>query len=207
MNAIIQVSLAFIQLIIAAKIVFYRNVIAAMTGNTAFPTPPTSLADFTTQVDLVETKANNVAAARTALVQAEWELQEEADQMDLMGRALAGYVQGASMGDPGTLESSGFSLKAQRQPVGVLPPPSNLRAEPGQEGTCELRCNTQRGGRLYEMECAPQVTGPYVSIYKGTRAKCLATGLTSGTQYWFRARVFGAAGPSDWSDAVTKRAP
>ncbi len=111
------------------------------------------------------------------------------------------------MGNPATLESSGFLLKAPRQPVGVLAPPTNLRAEPGQEGTCTVRCNTARGGRLYEIECAPQVNGPWTPIYKGTRASCLATNLAPGTQYWFRARVFGSAGPSDWSDPITRRAP
>jgi hypothetical protein len=83
------------------------------------------------------------------------------------------------MGNPATLESSGFVLKAPRQPVSVLPPPSNLRAEPGQE-PASVRYNTSRGGRLYEIECAPQGTGPWTPIYKRTRASCLATKPDSG---------------------------
>ena len=34
----------------------------------------------------------------------------------------------------------------------------------------------------------------------------MATGLVRGTQYWFRVRAIGAAGPSAWSDPATKRA-
>ena len=34
----------------------------------------------------------------------------------------------------------------------------------------------------------------------------VVTRLTSGTQYWFRVRAIGAAGPSAWSDPATKRA-
>jgi hypothetical protein len=30
--------------------------------------------------------------------------------------------------------------------------------------------------------------------------------LVSGTQYWFRVRTIGAAGPSAWSDPAIKRA-
>ena len=40
----------------------------------------------------------------------------------------------------------------------------------------------------------------------GKASSCTATGLTSGTQYWFQVCAIGAAGPSAWSDPATKRA-
>lgn len=206
MLAILKVVLDFIYLGIGAKITFYRNVVASMTGNAAFTNPTVALPAFTTQIDLVEEKANNVAAARTALLMAEWELQQQTDTLDTMGRSLAAYVEGASMGNPATVESSGFSITAPRTPVGMLPAPTNLRATLGQEGTCGLRWDRDRGAQSWVAQCAPSPSGPWTEIYMGTRARCLATSLTSGSQYWFRVQAIGAAGPSDWSDPTTKRA-
>jgi hypothetical protein len=198
--------LFFIQLITAAKIIFYRNVVAALTGNPAFPNPPVTVSNFTTQIDLVEGNANEVAAAKTALLLTEWKLEQSVEALDVMGRALATYVEAASMGNPATLESSGFTLTAPRMPVGLLPAPSNVRVEPGQIGTCLLKWDRDRGTRSWRAEWAPQPTGPWTEFYNGTRATCVATGLTSGTQYWFRVQALGSAGPSDWSDPATRRA-
>jgi hypothetical protein len=203
---IIKVLLDFIHLGIGAKIAFYRNIVACLTGNAAFINPTVAPPAFAAQIDLVETKADAVAAAKTALSSAEWELEQETAKLDTMGRSLADYVEGASMGNPATLESSGFQLAPPRQPVGVLPAPSNLRALPGQEKTCELRWDRGRGVQSWVAECAPAPEGPWSEIYKGTRARCTATNLTSGTPYWFRVQAIGAAGPSDWSAPTTKRA-
>ncbi len=205
-NLIIKVLLDFIYFFIGEKLSFYRNVVTSMTGNPAFTNPTVELAAFTAQIDLVETKANNVAAAETALALTQWEFKQETDKLDTMGRSLADYVEGASMGNPATLESSGFKLAPPRQPVGVIPAPSNLRAAPGQEKTCELRWDRDRGAQSWVAECALSPDGPWTEIYKGTRARCIATNLTSGTQYWFRVQAIGSSGPSDWSAPATKRA-
>lgn len=206
MQTILKVALYFLQLITAARVVFYRNVVASLTGNPAFLNPPVTLPNFTTQIDDVEAKANAVAAAKTALVLAEWELQQAADAMDLSGRALAAYVESGSMNNPATLESSGFSLTAPPTPVGPMPAPTNLRADLGNSGTCLLRWNRDRGGRSWKVQFSQDPTGTWTDIYNGTRATCVATNLTPGTVYWFRVQVLGAAGWSDWSDPVTKRA-
>ena len=36
-----------------------------------------------------------------------------------------------------------------------------------------------------------------------SRAKKTVTGLSSMTRYWFRVAAIGAAGPSNWSNAVS----
>ena len=185
---------------------FYRNVVAALTGHAAFPNPPVTVPNFSTQIDDVEAKVAVVAAAKTALVLAEWNLQQAVDTMDTSGCALAGYVESASMNNPAPLESSGFTLTAPRTPAGILPAPTNLRVEPGQIGTCLLKWDRDRGARSWKVQCAPEPSGPWTEIYYGTRATCVATGLTSGSQYWFRVQALGTAGPSDWSDPAAKRA-
>ena len=202
----IKTALQFIYLLIGPKIAFYRYVAASMTGNPAFGTPTVTMVEFTTQIDLVETKVNNLSAARTAVVLAEWELQQEEDKMDVMGRSLASYVEGASMGNGATLESSGFKLTATPEPVGLLPAPTGLRVETLQQGSCEFKWGRDRGVTSWIAEFAPQATGPWTQIYMGTRARCVAGNLVPGTQYWFRVQALGSAGPSDWSNPVTKRA-
>ena len=48
--------------------------------------------------------------------------------------------------------------------------------------------------------------GLWTQCYVGKASSCTATGLVSGTQYWFHVRAIGAAGPSAWNDPATKRA-
>ncbi|MEI6066650.1 MAG: hypothetical protein WCP96_04900 [Methylococcaceae bacterium] len=47
----IKVLLDFIKLSVAEKIAFYRNIIAKLTDNPAYPTPEVPLADAKTAVD------------------------------------------------------------------------------------------------------------------------------------------------------------
>jgi hypothetical protein len=205
MNKIIKVSLYFIQLITAAKIAFHRNVHACLTGNAAYLNPVVALATYATQIDAVEAKNTAVLAARTTLVMLEWELFKAEEVLDQTGRDLAGYVTGACNHDPAILESSGFSLAAPRQPVGTMPAPSNLRAESDLTGTVLLRWNRDRGSLSFNAEIATNPMGPWTSFYSGSRARGTATGLTSGTCYWLRVQVVGAAGWSNWSDSICKR--
>jgi hypothetical protein len=157
-------------------------------------------------VDDAEAKAATVAAVRTALVLAEWELQQAVAIMDESGRTLGSYVESASQNNPATLESSGYSITAPPTPVGPLPPPTNLRSLPSLSGTALLKWDRERGGRSWSIEMAQNPMGPWTEIYNGTRTTCVAQNLTLGAQYWFRVAVLGAAGWSDWSDAITKRA-
>jgi hypothetical protein len=125
--------------------------------------------------------------------------------MDESGRSLASYVEGASKNNPATLESSGFPLAAPRQPVGIMAPPTNVRVESGQVGTCLVRWSRDRGSLTFTAEYATNPMGPWTVFYSGSRARGVASALPSGTPHWFRVRVMGSAGPSDWSDSVCKR--
>ena len=57
MQTVIKVSLFFIQLILTARVAFYRNVVAMLSGNASFPNSPVTVGTFTTQIDDVEAKA------------------------------------------------------------------------------------------------------------------------------------------------------
>ena len=64
----------------------------------------------------------------------------------------------------------------------------------------------RRGVQTYIAERATSPDGPWTQCHIGKASSCTATALISGTQYWFRVRAIGAAGPSAWSDPATKRA-
>ena len=95
-----------------------------------------------------------------------------------------------------------------RAPVGTLPQPANFAATGGDlEGSLDLSWDAiRRGVQTYIAEQAASASGPWTQRYVGKASKCTVSGLSSGTQYWFQVRAIGAAGPSDWSDAATKRA-
>ncbi|HEY0550476.1 MAG TPA: fibronectin type III domain-containing protein [Verrucomicrobiae bacterium] len=121
---------------------------------------------------------------------------------------LASWAQGAVSGNGPKLESGGFPLERPRVPIGPLPAPINLRSVAGDvPGTSELSCKAVKGGKSYIAQCALTPVGPWTTIYTGSKARCTATDLTSGTLYYFRMAVIGAAGQSPWSDISEKRAP
>ena len=62
------------------------------------------------------------------------------------------------------------------------------------------------GGCSYVVECATNPNGPWTQVAVTTRANYTATGLASGTKYWFHVRAAGAAGPGPWSELVVKMA-
>jgi hypothetical protein len=122
--------------------------------------------------------------------------------------SLASWAQGVVSGNGPKLEAAGFPLERPRLPIGPLPAPVNLRSVAGEEpGTADLSCKAVRGGKSYLAQCALAPVGPWNTIYTGTKPRCLATELTSGTVYYFRFAVVGAAGQSPWSDISEKRAP
>ena len=122
--------------------------------------------------------------------------------------SLASWAQGVVSGNGTKLEGAGFPLERPRLPIGPLPAPVNIRSVAGEEpGTADLSCKAVRGGKTYLAQCALAPVGPWNTIYTGTKPRCLATDLTSGTVYYFRFAVVGAAGQSPWSDISEKRAP
>ncbi len=121
---------------------------------------------------------------------------------------LASWAQGAVNGNGPKLESGGFPLERPRLPIGPLPAPINIRSVAGEvPGTSELSCKAVKGGKGYIGQCALAPVGPWSTFYTGTKPRCTATDLDSGTVYYFRMAVFGAAGQSPWSDISEKRAP
>lgn len=120
---------------------------------------------------------------------------------------FAGAAEGVYAGDAASLTAIGLPLRASAQPVGILPAPANLRTYHGPlDDSIKARWNTVKGRTHFEMECATSPNGPFTRAYMGGETSCICPGLTPGTEYWFRVRAWGAAGPSPWSDLARRRA-
>jgi hypothetical protein len=179
----------------------------AITGKPAFTSITAKITAFNTKVTALDTAnttyENAVSTADTKLT-----LRGNARvDAENAARDLATAAEGVTS-DPATLEDGGFVLRAKGSPVGPMPQPAAAAATIGDlEGTVDFHWNAiKRGVTSYIAEYATSPSGPWTQFYVNKASSCTATGLTSGTQYWFRVRAVGAAGPGPWSDPATCRA-
>ena len=131
------------------------------------------------------------------------------EALNLALTQLANYVQNASGGDPAKIQSAGFPVRDTPSPIGPLPAPSELEAQPSQsEGHVNLWWRGVRGASSYVVERAQD--GPllnWVQALTTTKSRALVNSMASGARYWFRVAAVGAAGQSAWTDAISKIVP
>lgn len=85
-------------------------------------------------------------------------------------------------------------------PVGPLAAPINLRSVVSElPGTSMLSSKRDYGTKSFLAQCSMSPNGPWAQFYAGSKARCIASGLTSGLLYYFRVRAIGAAELSPWS--------
>ena len=121
-------------------------------------------------------------------------------------RQLASYVQMACQGDMTKLLLSGFPVqKPVRQPIGVLPAPANLTVANGpRSGELVAKANPVFGAGAYSWRLTPATNGATPVVVQTTAASNTFPGLTPGVSYTVEVSAVGAAGPSNWSNAVSK---
>jgi hypothetical protein len=201
-----RVKLNFTKLTVLSKIGKARLVVDEMTGNANFLTPDPALADVTIAIDALQVSWAG-AEERTKSKVAEKHVDEEV--LDKLMIRLADYVQSASGGDELKIISSGLDIRREPAPVGDLIAPTDLRAEFGShEGEVDLKWGGVSGSKLYVIEIAadPNDSESWEQIAMPTYNRFTATGLDSGTRYWFRVAAVGTTGRSPWSDPAMKMA-
>jgi hypothetical protein len=206
MALLIKIALYLQGLLVPQKTVLSGTVITAMTGNAAFPDPSPTLVVMKEKKDALEAKYAEYIATKSSLATLRQELKQLEYDHDVALTNLSTYAQTACGNDPAVLASAGIPLAAAPSPIGTLPAPSDLRAQPGQSQTIVLVWSRLHGAKTYIAQMAESANGPWTQIYLGTRARTLAMNLTPGTLYWFRTAAVGAAGQSDWSHPVSSRA-
>lgn len=182
--------------------------IASPAGAAVYTTPEPSVADFNITHNLLGAGINNIALLKSQLEAAYANLPKLVSDHVANIRLRAGYVDGASGGDPGKIPLSGFAVAGTAQPIGPLPAPQNVKAVMSDHpGGIITSCNTMDGVKSWITEFREHIDGTaFVQCSIGPR-KFTTTGLISGKKYAFRMAAVGAAGQSPWSDEAVCMAP
>jgi hypothetical protein len=183
-----------------------NGIVTAMTNNASYPSPTPTLADVGTANDDFATAMANAVDGGLTLTAIK--NQKRAALVALV-RQLAIYVQANCTDDLAVLLSSGFPpQKPQRQPVGVLQPPSNLTVTYGpRTGELRAKANPVAGAAVYNWQLTAAANpGVVLQTGQSTAANYTFTGLTPGQVYNTVVNVVGAAGPSSWSEPVPQMA-
>ena len=198
----IKVLFDFIKLAIAAKIVFYRNVIIKLTRNPLFINPDITLEEAKVAVDKLETAllaANDGGKMATANMHA-----AEAAADDIF-RILAAYVTRVANSDETAILSSGFHTT--KQPVSIQK--SELSVENGDNsGSVWLvaRAVEKAGAYIwqYAKDGLPETEDGWLTAGHTTQSYYQFTGLTVAAKYYFRMAAITPEGISDFTAPILK---
>ncbi len=195
---------------VSAVVMKCFNIHDAMDGNGNFPSPNPDLVTYLAAVNrlgdaqskvMSEGGKNNTVLRDVAL-----------SELRRLTSQLATYVNNVGNGDEEILLSSGFELRAQPAPVGVLPPPNDIRltAEGIPLGSVRLyhRGNPKRKTYHYQCREYKEGAGPeagWLPLVTSTDRSYMFAGLIGGLRYQFRVRVESTAGVGSWSQFLTLR--
>jgi len=193
-----KVSLGFAKLPDTELDNFAQAVIAQMTGNAAFPSPPVAVADLQTAIDDYVTKC----AAAVKGGQADTAAKKNARVVLVeMLRRLAGYVQIHCNNDLALLLSSGFQAQDPNRASSPLEQPQSLVIKHGMSGQLLAGVKPVRNARMYEGRIKAPGGDWTPSVFASDSRRIVFDGLTPGTIYTVQVRALGGStGQSDWSD-------
>lgn len=179
-----------------------RNIITKMTGNTDFPTPEPSLADFTTAVDdldMANQKSLNGGSEEILIRDQKYAAVKK------MYTGLGAYVELKAKGDLVKIASTGFDHRKPSQPLAPLEQVKGLAAVPNViHGMVDLRWKKVTGAKIYAIFMTNDISGNnFTLIGKSSKTKFSATGLESGKQYWFKVMAIGTGEDGAESDPAT----
>lgn len=185
----------------------FTEIINAMTGNPAFPTPNPTLAVLIATRDLLLTRINDVKAKENAWRAAIAARDTQEDVSVDLFTLLSSYVQNASGGDEVKILSSGYQVRSTATSSSPLTAPQDLRATSGDnEGEIDLTWDRVRNASSYEVQCREQGAPEWQPVKTVTQSRLTIENLTPGKTYTFRVRAIGAQGAGPWSDEAVKRA-
>lgn len=205
-----RIKLNLRSMTIAEKIARSRQIVAALTGNSHFPTPHPPLADVTAVINELEAAATAAQAARQEMkARTTAQTIKEAEHDQFMMK-LVSYVESVAGDDPAlvasvALEMRDFSNHASDVPLA----PTGLTATHGDfTGEIDLAWDTVRGARSYDIQFSsdPPTDSSWTHSKVATRSRITVEHLVSGTRYWFRVAAVGTRGHGPWSNPVMKMA-
>jgi hypothetical protein len=188
-----------------------NNVEKGMDGNTALNTPPFPIANLKSASDVF---AISMAAAADGGKKAVSDKNKKRQDLAVMMRLLAHYVEIACNGDMTVFLSSGFQPKSTTpKPPAPLAVPSIVIGQ-GVEGQLlatvksvpkALHYDVQEAEILSGNGAAPGTIGPYTTIMlTNVKEPVQFNNLKPGTIYTFQVRAYGKAGYTNWSPSVQR---
>ena len=197
-----KVSLDFIRLPVALKILFCRSVLVDLTGNAAYPSPDVTLADAKLAVDNLEIAA---LAAHGGSFLATAHVHEKEKIVNDLFHNLAAYVERLANGDEAKIISSGFHCRQQPAPYIKLPLAINYGLI---SGTVILVAKAIENAGSYEWYYSigelPATSAGWVSAGRSTGANFEISGLTVGAKYYFTMSAVTINGVTDFCEPVSK---
>jgi hypothetical protein len=200
-----KVKLGINQLSVAELLEVAKQIVAAMTGNAHFPTPNPPLSQVTTAADNLETARHEAIVARNIAKTKTLVQNQRQDEMRMMLRGLAAYVENVSGEDEALISSAGMSTKSPATSGGVGAMVESVVFTTGDsEGEVDYVWHNN-GGLSYIIERSLQATpnATWTQIKTVTKSKGTLTGLASGQRLWFRVAAIGPDGQGPWSDIST----
>ena len=181
-------------------------VIKGLTGNTAYPTPPVTLANLQSALTAFTTAmANQVQGGTLATA----DKNNKRDLLINQLRLLAAYVQQNCNNDLARLLSSGFEAVSANRTRTALETPNIVSIENANAGQLRVKVTPVANARCYEVRYAILApNGNQGEAHNGglfTNSRSMAvSNLTAGTNYNIQVRAIGGTtGYSDWSDPVS----
>ena len=185
------------KLPVEQKITLSRTVVHDMTNNPLFTDVPISLVVLGRSTEDLSALQLTLDESKRLVAQGASDVKLKSLEVTTMLTDLAHYVQIKSNGDPAVIQRSGMPLRKSPAPIGLLPPPPDLKAATaGNTGQVTLSWKKVKGARGYRVEqCAdPANEGGFHLVDTAMKTRFVVTGLSTGAKLWFRVMTVSAAG-------------
>jgi hypothetical protein len=181
-------------------ITFAQNVASALTNNPHLPSPTPSLATFQADVAALNTAETAVLSRSKGAVETR-NAKLAVVRTDLEN--LKVYVQSvaavASTSDADAIiESAGLTIRT----VTPHDKPALAAKQGSVSGTVNLAAKAAAKRAAYSWQYSTDQK-TWTTLPQTLSAKTGISGMTAGTQYYFRAQAVTSAGVGDWSQVVT----
>jgi hypothetical protein len=184
-----------------------NNVLAKMTGNPVFASPAVPLANLQAVATAYKAAIEEATAGSR---QSKLRRDDLTRQLRALLSTQADYVRTVCGGDRTKLESSGFELAKQREPIGIPGISKELQVRmTGRTKEVELVWRSVHGAHGYQVWMTsqdPANGGTWQAVGYTTRVRHVITELESYRAYWFCVSAIGTAGEGMRSDPALGRA-
>ena len=206
-----KIRLNFNRLPIQEKVARAQQIVTALTGNVSFTTPTPALANITTAATELAAAEAEAQSTRQSAKEKTTARNQKEDSLDQLITQVAAYVESVAGNNEQMILSAGLDPRAQ--PVAPSAPPDQPQAltptAGDHDGEIDLSWEPIAGAKSYVIQQSPDPVTPTTWAHAdvSTKSSYTASGLQSGTRYWYRVAAVNNFGQNGWSDPATKIAP